>query len=135
LIEPESLGNLKAAFESNLTEVGQDQFKILENYIKNSHKCFSSDEFYAPILPLIQSSGFGKSKICDELLLIHPGIAAVFRGSKSEENLYSYPLESFWIENMMNFIYLNTMDEVPEENTIFFLLQMFLNIRLDACYW
>ena len=114
------MDNFNAAFQSNLTEVGQNQLKVVENHIKKAHKLYSSSGFYAPLSPLIQSSGFGKSKICDELLLTHPGITAVFRGPNPENNIYSHPPEQTWIKTMMNFIYMNTIDELPEKNADLF---------------
>lgn len=107
--------NFEASFESELSEVGQEQLKIVQNYVKKSYSCYSSNNFYAPISSLIQSSGFGKSKICADLLLTHPGISAVFRGQNSNINLYTFPTEPKWVKPMIEFIYHNTVDELPLE--------------------
>lgn len=34
------LKNVEYAFKSNLTEIGESQRKVVENYIKKAHKCF-----------------------------------------------------------------------------------------------
>ncbi len=114
----QNLRHIPEAFESDLTEIGESQRKVVENYIKQAHKCFRSGKYYAPMSPLIQSSGYGKSRICDEILQKHPGITAVFRGTISTTNEFSYPHEQSWVSKMMEFIYENTVDELPSGSSM-----------------
>ena len=69
------------------------------------------NNIYAPYMPLIQSSGYGKSKITDELLKTYPGVSMVFRNQVIEDiqgkadcvlnfqrYIYDAPIDVFLIE-------------------------------------
>ncbi|CDR87091.1 uncharacterized protein SPSC_00011 [Sporisorium scitamineum] len=51
-----------------------------------------SHEYYAKVLPVIQSSGFGKTRMCVQLSIRHPGMLVCLRGSgPQEQHLVSFP--------------------------------------------
>ncbi|SPO28799.1 uncharacterized protein UTRI_10225 [Ustilago trichophora] len=51
-------------------------------------------EYYAKVLPILQSSGFGKTRMCVQLSTIHPGMLVCLRNSlprDQDEHLVSFP--------------------------------------------
>ena len=108
--------SIEKSFKSKLTQVGIIQRDILKNFLIESFKIFLQCKTYAPISCLIQSSGSGKSKICNELLLLHPGITAVFRGDSKDKDKIGFPPEQSWVADMSTFIYSGKKDEFPAKD-------------------
>lgn len=49
-------------------------------------------EYYAKVLPIVQSSGFGKTRTCVQLSTRHPGMLVCLRSTQShEQHLVSFP--------------------------------------------
>lgn len=98
---PTISGNLSQAFNVNLTLKGRRQYQILEDTfreVSNIYKQFG--QVYAQFISIVQSSGSGKSKICDEMLLKHPGVSLVFRDSVSD----SFPLQAGWVKEFLSLV-------------------------------
>jgi hypothetical protein len=102
---------LYEALNSTLTNAGNLQKDLLKRQIKAVYDIFSiSGKYYAPYTSLIQSSGFGKSKICLELLKDHYGIYMVFRKPEHTGVPHSAP----WVKSFISFVFASeTIDDIP----------------------
>lgn len=118
-LEPiRSSKGIDLAFKSKLTLSGQNQKEKLKTLFTGIGKLVNLNELYAPYLPLIQSSGYGKSKISDEILKEIPGISIVFRknrdkGSSSDVIDIAYPFKTTWTDLLINYIYAADHDSLP----------------------
>ena len=107
--EPYAVG-LYSAFKSNLAKVGANQLNIFERQLLETSKIFhQSKTIYAPFTSVVQSSGTGKSKLCVQTLLKHPGVYLVFRSKDSS----GIPKPAPWINNFVNFVFTAEADELP----------------------
>ena len=104
-----SFNQLDTAFESELTAVGKRQRDFLIELIQSNFDFFKMLPIYAPYTSLIQSSGYGKSKLTNEILKLKPGVSLVFR-NQSERG---YPIQTEWVKDFEQFIYGSTLDELP----------------------
>lgn len=111
LRDPPHLG-LFESFKARLTEKGNSQLKLLESQLlKDSENVRRSDTFYAPFTSLVQSSGFGKSKLCVEMLRRYPGLYMVFR-KQGESGI---PKQTNWMKDVAEFILRGPKDIIPTE--------------------
>lgn len=105
------VGGFYNALSSPLSGIGEDQLRTLIEYIESLYEICKNQTVYAPFTSLIQSSGFGKTKFCLELLQRSPGVYAVFRRSTDT----GIPAMSSWMENMKTFVLSADNDLFPEE--------------------
>ena len=104
------LNGIYECLKAKLTESGDDQCKLLESHLKNLAQIWNdSNNIYAPLTSFIQSSGFGKTKICLELLKKHPGIYIVFRNPTDT----GIPNTADWMINAKNFMINAPNDDLP----------------------
>ena len=76
------VGGFPESLQSEITNTksSYSQVSFVSEYLKLlSNTVSKSENYYAPFTSLIQYSGFGKTKICRDILLEHPGIYTVFR--------------------------------------------------------
>ncbi|SPO22254.1 uncharacterized protein UTRI_00932 [Ustilago trichophora] len=59
---------------------------IATNFTKDTARIY-----YAKVLPLLQSSGFGKSRLCVQLSVLHPGMLVCMRDSPPQSQQVSFP--------------------------------------------
>jgi hypothetical protein len=105
------LDSVKKSLQARLTKTGKDEFSFLESHLTNVYQVLNKKKFfYANFISLIQSSGSGKSKLCLELLLHHPGLFFVFR--KPNDN--GIPEMMNWMKNFKEFILIASSDELPQ---------------------
>jgi hypothetical protein len=99
-----------------LTSPGKIQFTFLENHLKNLRDIYErySSCFYAPLCGFIQSSGFGKTKLCLDLIQKHPGIYCVFR----KEGESGVPVMASWMVLFTIFIKGAKKDDLPLRDEI-----------------
>lgn len=101
---------LYECLRADLTQVGERQLGIVEKHLLTLSKISTASEtVYARFTSLVQSSGFGKTKICLELLRRHPGIYLVFRAPMQT----GIPRLADWMNKFANFIYSAPSDELP----------------------
>ena len=106
--------SLYECLDAKLTKVGINQFNMLENQLKSLSKvCQTSQNIYAPFTSLIQSSGFGKTKMCLELLKKYPGVYLVFRRITDT----GIPRMAPYMKDLMNFVVEAPKDELPMEKS------------------
>ena len=105
------VGGFYDALASPLTAIGGEQLRILTEYIEAIREICKSQTVYAPFTSLIQSSGFGKTKICLELLKKSPGAYIVFRRPTDT----GVPAMSSWMEIFKSFILSAPSDAFPGE--------------------
>lgn len=89
----EAFPMIKSSFEHELTEIGSSALSNLTKDLLNIFEPWKKDlntDLLAPIVPLCQSSGSGKSKISFELLKLHLGFYLVFR----REYQTGYPMKN-----------------------------------------
>lgn len=104
------VGGTYSALNSELTSTGLDQCQILKQQLMRISDIYLSEEtYYALFTSLIQSSGFGKTKICVELLSETPGLYLVFR--KQLES--GIPYQSKWMSDLSLFITQAPNDDLP----------------------
>lgn len=114
---PSMEASFVSSFEFRPTTQGSHQMDLLKIYLARIHDVYVSDAvYYAPFVPLIQSSGYGKSKICFELLRECPGIPIVCRNAGT-----GYPPEKGWMRSFFEFVFNqpNTYDDLPISDTMF----------------
>jgi hypothetical protein len=101
---------LYKCLDAKLTSVGDSQLDVLESHLTTlSIICRSDKNIYAPFTSFIQSSGFGKTKLCLELLKKHPGVYLVFRQVTDTGIPYMTP----YMKEFTNFITNAPKDELP----------------------
>jgi hypothetical protein len=65
------------------------------------HQAYTgSMSYYAPLTSLVQSSGFGKTRICLDMLKVRPGIYMVLRKPLSS----GVPAEQYWMRRFFDFV-------------------------------
>lgn len=107
--EPPAIG-LYVAFKADLTTIGAIQLSIFEKQLLETSKIFNeSKSIYAPFTSVVQSSGSGKSKLCAQTLLTHPGVYLVFRSKDST----GIPKPAAWINSLVDFVFKAEADELP----------------------
>ncbi len=105
------LGPLYDSLHVDLTRPGTLQKTFLGNHLKNLHSIFrSSRTFYAAFSGFIQSSGFGKTKLCLDLLLDHPGIYIVFR----KDGQTGVPRMAKWMTRFLIYVKDAKIDDLPK---------------------
>ena len=104
------------SFKTSLTRVGEQQLNGLMTLLSKMPNIVSSNAIYAPYMPLIQSSGYGKSKITDELLKIYPGVSMVFRNPDDS----GYPRQPNWVNNFQRYIYAALNDVFPVDEDMYY---------------
>ena len=111
----EAAGNgLYECLRAEITDTGDHQFKFLESHVQAlSNICKTTQTIYAPFTSFIQSSGFGKTKLCLELLKKHPGIYFVFR----RESDTGVPHMENYMKDFVIFVVGAQKDELPLELT------------------
>ena len=97
------------ALTAELTETGNLQLDFIKKHLENLHSTYTSNDFYAPLTGIIQSSGFGKSKICLDLLKTCPGIYCVFRKRTSS----GIPKVADWMNSLDFYVLDAKSDELP----------------------
>lgn len=113
---PPSVSGTQEAIRAPLTETGGRQFNLLEKYLKiSSEFCINSNKIYAPFTSFIQSSGFGKSKLCLDLLEQHPGIYMVFRRSTDT----GIPKMLPWMEKFADYVGKARIMDFPTDFEVF----------------
>ena len=105
------VGPLYDSLSVNLTRPGGLQLNFLKNHLKNLHSIFQSGSFYAPFTGIIQSSGFGKTKLCLDLLQTNPGIYFVFRESTNT----GVPQMKDWMVKFADYVISADTDDLPLE--------------------
>lgn len=106
------VGGIYDALNAQLTQTGSEQCLILEKHLLNISQIFrTGDSYYALFTSIIQSSGFGKTKICLELLKKYPGIFLVFR--KMGET--GIPHQIDWMSSLATFVTRASKDDLPFE--------------------
>ena len=101
---------LYECLNAELTSTGDSQLNLLEDELMTLSKISrKTQKIYAPFTSLIQSSGFGKTKICLELIKKHPGVYLVFRDATDSGIPYMAP----YMKEFMNFIINAPKDELP----------------------
>ena len=96
-----SVNVFQESLKSTLTSTGISEITLFECHLKNLSKIYYEEPiFYAPFISYVQSSGFGKTKICLELLKKHPGIYMVFR----RELETGIPKMAQWTQDISKFI-------------------------------
>ena len=104
------VGGTYSALNSELTSTGLNQCQILKQQLmKISEIYLIQENYYALFTSLIQSSGFGKTKICVELLSETPGLYLVFR--KQLES--GIPYQTKWMSDLSLFITQAPHDDLP----------------------
>ena len=108
--------SLTKSFKAKLTRVGEQQLNGLKTLLSKMPNIILQNNIYAPYMPLIQSSGYGKSKITDELLKTYPGVSMVFRNPSDR----GYPRQADCVLNFQRYIYDAPIDVFPiEEDACF----------------
>lgn len=98
------------ALNARLTATGVSQCDILQEQLTKIFEIYQSEErYYAPFTSLIQSSGFGKTKVCVELLKRLPGLYMVFR-KKGDTGI---PHQKKWMGDLALFVTGAATDELP----------------------
>lgn len=101
---------LYECLDAELTIVGDSQFKLLEKHLTTLSKlCRVHQDIYAPLTSFVQSSGFGKTKMCLELLKKHPGVYLVFRKVTDTGIPHMAP----YMKKFIDFITNAPKDELP----------------------
>ena len=103
------VGPLYDSLTVNLTKQGCLQLNFLKDHLKNLHSIFETGSFYAPFTGIIQSSGFGKTKLCLDLLQTCPGIYFVFRKSTNT----GVPQMKDWMVKFANYVISADTDDLP----------------------
>ena len=97
-----------------LTKPGNDQLQELEKILIGYKNLIEKTKtIYAPFTALIQSSGFGKTKLCLELLKKYPGLYLVFR----RENDQGIPAMASWMKKFQAFVLDAPTDSIPTEES------------------
>lgn len=134
------IGTFAESFSVNTTNQGKRQVHLLKLYLGRINSIYSLGKYYAPFVPLVQSSGYGKTKVCFEMLRECPGIPLIFRKPTQR----GYPFSSAWVENF--YVYalqgrakddLPRMSKFPREHAVLYTPSRFLialNILLDAYF-
>ena len=108
------IGGLYDALAAPLTEIGNLQLHELEEILKSCNTiCNGKQSAYAPFTAFIQSSGFGKTKLCLESLKKHPGLYIVFR----RENDKGIPAMSKWMKRFQKFVLDAPKDSIPDDDS------------------
>lgn len=102
-----------SSFKLNPTNQGAHQIQLLIKYLGKLYFIYSTGRVYfAPFVPIIQSSGYGKSKVCFEILRECPGIPIVYR--KVGATSIGYPSEKSWMKAFFQFVFnQNSDDDLP----------------------
>lgn len=104
-----TIGPLYESLAADLTESGETELASLEAHLDNLNLIKKNETFYAPFSGLIQSSGFGKSKLCLDLIQKRPGIYLVFR-NQGETGIPGMP---GWMRAFTDFVLEPPTDELP----------------------
>lgn len=108
------IGGLYDALAAPLTTTGLTQLNEFDEILISCNGiCNESQNAYAPFTALIQSSGFGKTKLCLESLLRHPGLYVVFR----RENDNGIPAMSNWMKRFQIFVLEAMSDSLPDDSS------------------
>lgn len=111
--EVEYWPHLHPLYESlgiELTPVGRSQLKFFNDYILNIFQiCNQIGMIYSKFFVLIQSSGFGKTKICMEILCTNPGVYMVFRFPGQ----CAIPDQSEWMSRFSDYIFAANLEDLP----------------------
>ena len=103
------------SFKTGLTKTGERQLRGLKNLLLNIPSILRDNRIYAPYMPLIQSSGYGKSKITAELLKVIPGVSMVFRDSSDR----GFPQQASWVMKLRSYVYAAKEDIFPIDEDSF----------------
>ncbi len=107
------LGPLYDSLNVDLTIPGTLQLKFLHDHLKNLSSIYRSDQkYYAAFSGLIQSSGFGKTKLCLDLLKDHPGIYFVFR----KDGQTGVPRMAKWMTQFLDYVKGAEVDDLAEDS-------------------
>lgn len=102
-------------FAAELNSAGQSQKEKLKTLFKRIPSLVLQLDLYAPYVPLVQSRGYGKSKIANEILTETPGISIVFRRDEMN-SLNEFPYATAWSDDMIDFIYKAPNDGLPQSH-------------------
>ena len=109
---PPSVSGTQEALKGPMTKTGDLQSNLLQKYLKNASKiCTISNKIYAPFTSFIQSSGFGKSKVCLDVLKKYPGIYMVFRKSTDT----GLPKMLPWMSEFAKYVGEAKKDDMPTD--------------------
>lgn len=104
-----AIGPLYESLAADLTRSGQAELITLEAHLESLNLIKKDGTFYAPFSGLIQSSGFGKSKLCLDLIQKRPGIYLVFR----DQGETGIPDMAGWMRAFTQFVLDAPTDELP----------------------
>lgn len=106
----QEFGPLYHSLSVDLTSPGKIQMNFLSAHLKNLSLIYKTKpSFYAAFSGFIQSSGFGKTKLCLELLNHHPGIYLVIRTGGQT----GVPRMSKWMGSFFNYVKSGDIDDLP----------------------
>ena len=105
--DPVDVDVIEKSFRTVVTPIGATQSTLIFDHFVKCLSLYKRNIFYAPVTPICQSSGFGKTRLVQECGTMLPMIYGVFRFTTDN----GYPRQPRWIIKFYDFIVESRLDD------------------------